>query len=346
MSDTFIGWACTAKDKPLIEMELNLRGWDDNCVELDVTHCGMCGTDMHALDEDWGPTDFPCVVGHEIVGIVTRIGRNVTNLTVGDRGGVGPFAHSCHKCQTCLEGHENICENGFIGTYNANWDNGDKTYGGFANKWRGDYRWAFKVPDSMASEDAASFFCAGITSYAPLRNNGVNEKSVVGVLGIGGLGHFGILFAKAMGATVIALSHNDKKRNVCNELGCDDFINVSNKSEMAKYRKKLTHILGTGSGEDFKWEPYFDLLRVNGIFMNVNSPGGNLPEFNAINFVLSQVSISGSAGGSPTDMEHMLEFAAEKKIKPWVTKYKMADVNQAIRDFRDGKPRFRFILEN
>lgn len=168
-----------------------------------------------------------------------------------------------------------------------------------------------------------------------------------------------------MGATVIALSHSNEKKTVSYKLGCDDFININKKSEMAKYRKKLTHILGTGSGEDFKCkllksallitafsdmyfigEPYFDLLRVNGIFMNVNSPGGNLPDFNAINFVLSQVSISGSAGGSPTEVEHMLKFAAEKKIKPWITKYKMSDVNQAIRDFRDGKPRFRFILEN
>jgi hypothetical protein len=125
------------------------------------------------------------VVGHEIIGTVTKVGKNVTNLKVGDRAGVGPISSSCHKCSNCLEGTDNICEAGFVGTYNGKWENDDKTYGGYADKWRGDYRWAFKVPDSMSSEDAACFYCAGITTYAPLARANVNSKSTVGVLGVG-----------------------------------------------------------------------------------------------------------------------------------------------------------------
>lgn len=164
---------------------MNLRKWDEDCVDLDITHCGICGSDVHTLDEGWGPTDFPCVVGHEIVGVVTRVGKDVKGIQVGDRAGVGPICESCGECDACKEGFENVCETACRTTYNNKWSTGDKTYGGYADKWRGNYRWVFKVPDNMSSEDAACFFCAGVTTYAPLKNNGVNEKSVVGVLGIG-----------------------------------------------------------------------------------------------------------------------------------------------------------------
>jgi D-arabinose 1-dehydrogenase-like Zn-dependent alcohol dehydrogenase len=125
------------------------------------------------------------VVGHEIVGVVTRVGKNVTNLKVGDRAGVGAQCGSCHACEECDNHIENMCQKGSVHTYNSKWKNGDKTYGGYAEKWRGDYRFAFKVPDNLTSEIAATFFCAGVTTYAPMKRAGINEKSVVGVMGIG-----------------------------------------------------------------------------------------------------------------------------------------------------------------
>ncbi|KAI8058869.1 chaperonin 10-like protein [Thamnidium elegans] len=338
MTDTFTGWAATDKDKPLVQMELPLREWDEYCVDMDITHCGICATDIHMINEGWGPTDFPCVVGHEIVGTITRIGQKVTHLKVGDRGGVGPECYSCQKCPTCLEGNQNCCERGYTGTYGGKLPNGDKTYGGYADKWRGDSRWVFKVPDSMSSEDAACFFCAGKFH--------VNEKSIVGVLGIGGLGHFGILFAKAMGAKVVGMSHRDSKKEAAMELGCDDFINAHNESDLARYRKKFTHILCTGTGKNFKWSTFFDLLHVDGHFMNVSAPEWNFPEINPLQFLMAQIVITGTVAGSPGMTQEMINFAAEKKIKPWIKTYKLADVNKALDDFRAGKPRFRFVLEN
>ncbi|KAI9265502.1 chaperonin 10-like protein [Helicostylum pulchrum] len=346
MTDTLTGWAATTKDAPLVQMQLPLPQWNEHSVDMDISHCGMCGSDIHTLDEDWGPTAFPCVVGHEIVGIVTRVGDKVANIKVGDRGGVGPLAYSCQECDTCLEGHQNCCERVFVGTYNGNYPNGDKSFGGYADKWRGDGRWVFKVPDNMSSADASSFFCAGVTSYAPLKKFNVNEKSVVGVLGLGGLGHFGVLFAKAMGATVIGLSHNDNKKETAKELGCDDYINTHNEFDLARYRKKFTHILCTGTGSDFQWSTYYNLLHINGHFMNVAAPEWKFPEIIPIQFITQQISISGSAAGSPATMQEMINFAAEKEIKPWITTYKMSDVNTAISDLRAGKPRFRFVLEN
>ncbi|KAG1120061.1 hypothetical protein G6F42_012834 [Rhizopus arrhizus] len=190
-NETFTGWACAAKGEPLEKMELPLRTWDENCVDMDVICCGMCGTDIHTLDESFGPgTSWPCVVGHEIAGKVTRVGKNVTNVRVGDRAGVGCQADSCGKCEECLKGNQNLCTVRIVMTYNDTWFNGDKTFGGYGSKFRGDYRFIFKVPDSMPSEIAASFFCSGLTVYAPMKRLNVNSKSVVGVVGIGGLGHY------------------------------------------------------------------------------------------------------------------------------------------------------------
>lgn len=332
--------------QPLEQKQLELKEWDENTVEMEVTHCGICGSDIHTLDENWGPTDFPCVVGHEIVGVVTRVGKNVDNLKVGDRAGVGAQCGSCHDCSECKRGLENICMGGAVFTYNSRWPNGDKAYGGYADKWRGDYHFAFKIPDNLPSEVASTFFCAGITTYAPLRRTGVNSDSVVGIMGIGGLGHYGVLWAKAMGATVVGMSHNDKKRDVALELGCDDYIATSDEKQMAKYQRKMTHILCTGTSPDFQWFPYINLLRANGHFINVMAPGWKFPELDPMLLLSRQVYIHGSAIGAPHEILEMLDFAAEHNVRPWISKYPMKDVNKAHEDFRAGKPRFRYVLEN
>lgn len=333
-------------DQPLENLELNLKEWDDNSVELQVTHCGICGTDTHTLDESWKQADWPVVVGHEIVGKVTRVGKNVTHLKVGDRAGVGAQSGSCHECDACQDGFENICSGPRTSTYNSRWPNGDKSYGGYADKWRGDYRFVFKVPDNLPSEIAATFFCAGVTTFAPLKRTNVNSKSVVGVVGIGGLGHYGILWAKAMGAKVVGLSHNDKKRQVALELGCDDYIVTEDDSQLASYKKKFTHILCTGTGSDFDWTLYLNLLRVNGHFISVMLPEWKLPPLSCVQLNSAQIYIHGSNIGSPNDIKEALAFAAEKDVRPWIQTYPMKDIHRALEDFRAGKPRFRFVLEN
>ncbi|KAG0846195.1 hypothetical protein G6F16_002762 [Rhizopus arrhizus] len=344
-SNTFNAWVCEGKGKPLVEMQLELKPWDEDSVELKITHCGICGSDTHTLDSGWFPTDYPCVVGHEIAGVVTRVGKNVSKLKVGDRAGLGPLCGSCKSCTRCSTNKENLCA-GMITTYASKWPTGDKTYGGYADKWRGDQLFVCKIPDNMTNENASSFLCAGVTTYAPLKRWNVGPGSVVGVLGIGGLGHFGVMFAKAMGATVIALSSSDRKRDVAFELGCDDYVVTSDVEAMKKYDNKLTHILCTGVGEDFTWEPYFSLLESNGIFINVNAPEFSYPPVPLFMQIMKQIVIVGSAAGSPSVTEEMLQFAADHNINAWYKKYSMKDVNKAIEDFRAGLPRFRFVLEN
>lgn len=210
---------------------------------------------------------------------------------------------------------------------------------------RGDYRFVIKVPDNLPSEVAATFYCGGVTTYAPLKRANVGPNSVVGILGVGGLGHYGVLFAKAMGAKVIGMSHSDAKAEVAKELGCDDFIVTSSDESMAKYKKQLTHILCTGTSRDFTWNRFFTLLKANGHFINVSAPGWDFPQV-GMELIRHQVNISGSMIGSPAEIVEMLEFAAEHNIRPWIKTYPMSKVNEAIQDFRDGKPRFRFVLEN
>ncbi|CEG64287.1 hypothetical protein RMATCC62417_01287 [Rhizopus microsporus] len=345
-NDTFTGWASIGKDKPLVQMQFPLKAWDDNSVEMDITHCGICGSDVHTIDSGWGPTDYPCVAGHEIAGVVTRVGKNVTRVKVGDRAGLGPACGSCKQCHTCSNGEENVCMNGIVLTYNSHWSTGEKTYGGYADKWRGDETFICKIPDNVSNENASSFMCGGVTTYAPLRRWNVGPGSTLGVLGIGGLGHFAVMFGKALGATVIALSSSNRKRDVALELGCDDYVVTSNEEEMAKYANKLTHIICTGVGEDFKWETYFNLLVPNGIFINVNAPEFSYPPIPLFNQIFKQIAIVASAGGSVKDTEDMLQLISEKNLKAWYKKYPMSEVNKAIEDFRAGLPRFRFVLEN
>jgi D-arabinose 1-dehydrogenase-like Zn-dependent alcohol dehydrogenase len=325
---------------------LQLKQWDEDSVEMNVSHCGICGSDTHTLDSNWGPANYPCVVGHEIVGVVSRVGKNVTNVKVGDRAGVGAQSGSCHECANCKAGYENACRGTRTGTYNSKWPNGDKSYGGYADKWRGNYHFVFKIPDNMSSEIAATFFCAGVTTYAPLKRTNVNSNSVVGVMGIGGLGHYGVLWAKAMGAKVVGMSHSEKKREVALELGCDDYIVTSDADQMAKYANTMTHILCTGTSEDFQWAPFLNLLTVNGHFIDVMAQDWDFPKISPLLLIVKQVYISGSAIGSPADIREMLDFAAEHNVKPWIQVYPMKDAPKAIEDFRAGKPRFRFVLEN
>ncbi|KAG0168843.1 hypothetical protein DFQ28_004248 [Apophysomyces sp. BC1034] len=346
-ADTFHGWAASGKDQPLEWRELPLKTFDEDTVEMDVTHCGICGSDIHTLDSGWGPTDYPCVVGHEITGVCTRVGNNVKHIKVGDRVGVGAQSGSCLECETCTNGMENLCRKGATGTYNSRYPNGDKSFGGYADRWRGHQRFVFRVPDNMTNETAATFFCAGVTTYSPLKRYGVKPGDKVGVIGIGGLGHFAVQWAKAMGAQVVALSSSDRKREDAKALGCDDYVVTSDKEAMGKLKGTLTHIVCTSFGhDDFEWALYFQAMRENGHFIMVALPETPLNGIPAMLLAGRQIALVGSMIGSPSMIEDMLQFAANHDVKPWLNKYSMKDTPAAVQAMRDGKARYRIILEN
>lgn len=216
-----------------------------------------------------------CCVGHEIIGTAVRVGSNVKTIKVGDRVGVGAQARSCLSpdCEECSSGLENYCSNkGYVGTYNGTYPDGEgKSYGGYADYNRTDHRFVVKIPDALPSELAAPMLCAGVTMYSPLRNNGCGPGKTVGIVGIGGLGHFGILFAKAMGADrVVGISRKTDKRDEVLALGADEYIATDDDEGWAKkHARSLDLIVSTVSSEKMPFSGYLGLLKVGGDLIQV-----------------------------------------------------------------------------
>ncbi|ORX49163.1 GroES-like protein [Hesseltinella vesiculosa] len=342
--DTFHGWAVFNKGEPMVWTELPLKKWEDSDVELNVTHCGVCGSDVHTMDSGWEPTNYPCVTGHEITGIVTRVGSKVTKFKVGDRAGVGAQSGACLDCDNCKAGLENMCRGIKTSTYDSHWPNGDKSYGGYATKWRGHQHLVFKIPESMTNERAACMLCAGLTTYAPLKRYNVTKGAKVGVKGLGGLGHFAVLWAKAMGAYTVALSTSDSKRDDAKRLGCDEYLVMSDKEALADNANTFTHIIDCAYPERNDFKSLFRLLKANSTYILVGLPEVPL-QIPAMALASNQVTLVGSLVGSVTEMEDMLAFAEEHNVQPWLNKYKMSDAPAAVEAFRQGKARYRIILE-
>jgi len=303
------------------------------------------------LSSGWGPTPYPCVVGHEIIGKAVRVGKDVKNIKVGDRVGVGAQARSCLKsdCNECSNGLEPYC-GGSINTYGSVYPNNiGKSYGGYATHNRTHSHFVFKIPEGLESTDAAPMLCGGATVYSPLKHNGCGPGKKVGIVGVGGLGHFGVLFAKALGADeVVGISRKAEKREEVLKLGADSYIATDDDKDWAKSNaRSLDLIVSTVSSDKIPLTDYLGLLKVRGTYIQVGAPdGGLLPPVNAFTLIGNGIKVGGSAIGSPWEIEEMLQLAVDKKIKPWVTKRSMQDANQAVLDLKAGKPRYRYVLVN
>ncbi|KAI9486383.1 MAG: chaperonin 10-like protein [Benjaminiella poitrasii] len=342
---TLNGWACFGKSEPLVKAEFPLTEFGDDSVDMDIICCGVCGTDIHTIDSGWGQSNYPLVAGHEIIGRVTRVGKNVKHLKVGDRAGVGCQCGSCNHCKNCKDHKENLCEDHAIWTFNDHWSNGDTTYGGFADRWRGNKDFAFKIPNAIPSVDAASILCGGVTTYAPMKRYGVGEGSKVAVLGLGGLGHFGVQWAKALGAKVVAYDVVPEKVEDAKALGCDDYVLVQKPDQLERHMDSFTHILGTKIINK-SWDDYFRMLKKNGVFIACDIPEVPFSGLNALNMAAKQITVAGSFIGSPDDIREALDVAAKNGIRTWANEFPMDKINDAIEFVRKGHPRYRAVLVN
>lgn len=293
-----------------------------------------------------------CVVGHEIVGKAVKVGSNVKHVKVGDRVGVGAQARSCLEkdCPDCSAGLENHCDRGTVNTYGSVYPKGEgKSYGGYAKYNRTNSRFVFKIPDGISSADAAPMLCGGITVFSPLKQYGAGPGKTVGIVGVGGLGHFGLLFAKALGADrVVGISRKSDKKEDALKLGADEYIATGEDKDWAKkYRRSIDLIVCTASSEKMPMTEYLTCLKTKGTFIQVGAPdGGNLPPINAFTLIPNGIKVGGSAIGSPDEINEMLQIAAKSKIKPWIQERPMKEANQVVIDFNDGKPRYRYVLVN
>jgi D-arabinose 1-dehydrogenase-like Zn-dependent alcohol dehydrogenase len=351
--ETFHGWLghdSSAAKGNLRWESFKPKTFNDGDIDIKITHCGICGTDIHTLRSGWGPTHYPCCVGHEIVGHVVKLGEAAkSRFQLGDRVGVGAQAFSCLQddCEECSQGMEQHCPK-MVGTYNAKYPDGYFSMGGYADYVRVPAHFAVKIPAGVASGDAAPMMCGGITVYSPLKNNGAGPGKRVGIVGVGGLGHFGVLFAKAMGCEkVVAISRRRNKEKDAREMGADEYIATSEDEKWErKHSRTLDLIVSTVSSPDMPLSGYLRLLRTNGQFIQVGAPEDKLPAIAAFALIAKGCKIGGSQIGSPKDIEDMLNFAAEKGVKPWIEERSMKKANQSVVDMEDGKARYRYVLVN
>ena len=307
-----------------------------NEVEVKISHCGVCHSDIHLIDNDWGNSKYPFVPGHEIVGTVSAVGEDVKDRTVGERVGIGWQADSCGICEWCRQGDEHLCAKSQPTCVGRN--------GGYADAVRVNSRFAIPVPAGLESENVAPLLCAGITVYSPLRNHGVRPSSRVGVVGIGGLGHLALQFAKAFGAEVTALSTSKDKEDEALEMGASHFVNTRDMGEMKKIAGSFDFLLSTVSA-DQDWQALVNSLRPKGTLCVVGVPPSSM-SIQAFPLISGQRSVAGSPIGSPRDLHEMLDVAARHDVKAITERFAMAKANDAIAKVKKGKVRYRAVLTN
>ena len=307
-----------------------------NEVEVKISHCGVCRSDVHLIDNDWGMSKYPFVPGHEIVGTVVAMGADVKDRKVGERVGIGWQADSCGVCEWCRQGDEHLCAKAQPTCVGRN--------GGYADRIRVNYKFAIPVPKVLESENAAPLLCGGITVYSPLRNHGVRPSSRVGVIGIGGLGHIGLQFAKAFGAEVTAFSTSKDKEAEAKVLGAHHFVNTRDTGALKKVAGSFDLLLSTVSA-DQDWQAYVNCLRPKGTLCVVGAAPSAMA-IQAFPLISGQKAISGSPTGSPRDLYEMLDVAARHGVKAITEKFAMAKANDAVAKVKKNQVRYRAVLAN
>jgi uncharacterized zinc-type alcohol dehydrogenase-like protein len=305
-------------------------------VEIAITHCGICHSDLHLIANDWGISQYPFIPGHEIVGSVAAVGTDVKSLQVGQRVGLGWQSNSCGVCEWCTRGMENLClaaEGTCV-----------HRHGGYADRVRANARFVIPIPDALDSEHTAPLLCAGITVYNPLRTHGINPSSRVGIVGIGGLGHLAIQFAHVFGADVTAFSTSAAKEEEARALGANHFVNARESKALKEVAGTLDFVLSTINA-DQDWGVYVQALRPTGTLCFVGVPPSPVT-LQAFPLISGLRSITGNPTGSPYRLKEMLDVAARHGVKATTESFPMAKANTAIEKVKKNKVRYRAVLSN
>jgi uncharacterized zinc-type alcohol dehydrogenase-like protein len=301
---------------------------------------------VHATRGEWGTQNYPLVPGHEIVGRVSRVGADVDDFAPGDLVGVGCIVDSCRECGSCLDGLEQYCEQGMTGTYGASdRRNGDAiTQGGYASSVVVDRRYVLRVPETLDPAAAAPLLCAGITTFSPLRHFGVEEGDVVGVVGLGGLGHMAVKLAKAMGATVKVFTTSESKVSAALELGADAVVLSRDEEAMAAENRSIDVIIDTVAAPH-DLNPYFRALRRDGALFQLGLPSEAMPPVNPGALVRRRISYAGSLIGGIAETQEMLDFCAEHGVVSDIELVGAGQLNDAYDRMVAGDVKYRFVLD-
>lgn len=334
-SDTIHGWAAKSAGAALEPFDFDDGPLGDEDVEIEIDYCGICHSDLSMLDNEWGMTAYPFVPGHEAVGRVVRLGAQAKGLKVGQTVGVGWNRGSCMHCHSCIGGDQHLCaevQPTILGRHGA-----------FADRIRAHWAWAIPLPDGVDPAVAGPLFCGGITVFAPLVVHQVKPTQRVGVIGIGGLGHMAIRFMSAWGCEVTAFTSSARKHDEARELGAHRVVTSTDSASLAAAAGSLDFLLVTANVK-LDWDAIINTLAPKGRLHFVGAVPEPVP-LTVFTLLTKQMDVSGSPTGSPAVIADMLAFCARHGIGPMVEHFPVARINEAIQHLRDGKARYRIVLD-
>ncbi|CAI9093226.1 OLC1v1028676C1 [Oldenlandia corymbosa var. corymbosa] len=340
-----IGWAARDESGVLSPFQFSRRSPGENDVIFKVLYCGICHSDLHSIKNDWGGSNYPMVPGHEVVGVVKQVGKKVKKFKVGDKVGVGCIIGSCHSCEDCKNNLENYCPK-MVATYNSTYYDGTPNYGGYSDIMVVNENYAIRWPENLPLDRGAPLLCAGITTYSAMKYYGLDRPGLhIGVVGLGGLGHLAVKFAKAFGAakvTVISTSPG-KKDNAIQGLGADAFLISHDKDQMRASANTMDGIIDTCAGVH-DLGTLIGLLKFHCVIVTVGLPQQPLPlpVFPLFN---GRKAVAGSAIGGIKETQEMIDFAAEHNITADVEVVPVGYVNTAMDRLAKGDVKFRFVID-
>ncbi|MFV0574435.1 MAG: NAD(P)-dependent alcohol dehydrogenase [Vibrio sp.] len=339
-----VGYAAHSNDAHMVQYYFERRDLRSNDVAIEISHCGVCHSDLHTVNGDWGDQPYPLVPGHEIVGVVTSIGSGVTKYKVGDRVAVGCMVDSCQECDQCHHGEEQYCRNGMTPTYGApDRISGETTQGGYSKHIVVREEFVLSIPENMDITRAAPILCAGITTFSPLRTWNVGKGSRVGVIGLGGLGHMAVKLAVAMGAEVTVISRSNSKEAQAKELGAKGILASTDEAAMAAAGSSLDLIIDTVPTKH-DVTPYMSLLDIDGSLVIVGQVGP-LDEANTFPMIFGRRRVAGSLIGGIKETQEVLDFCAEHNVYPECEIIRMDQINDAFQNLAKGDLAHRYVID-
>lgn len=339
-----IGYAAHSAGAELVPFHFERRDLRENDVAIEILYSGVCHSDLHTLQGDWGDQPYPLVPGHEIVGKVTAVGAGVQKYKVGDNVAVGCMVDSCQDCDQCEKHEEQYCRKGMTATYGSkDRVNGEITQGGYSKYIVVREEFVLRVPDQLNLSKAAPILCAGITTFSPLRRWNVGAGTRVGVIGLGGLGHMAVKLAVAMGAEVTVISRSQAKEEGAKALGAKGILSSSDGEAMKAAANSFDFILDTVPVKH-SFNPYLPLLDLEGTLVVVGQVGP-MEEIMTSPLIFGRRQVTGSLIGGIAETQEVLEFCAEHNIHPNCEMIQMSEINQAWQKLLRGNPDHRFVID-
>ncbi len=341
------GYAGKDENGKLESWNFERRAVGDNDILIEIKYSGICHSDIHTIKGHWGKQAYPQVPGHEIAGIVTAVGKNVTKFKVGDKAGVGCMVDSCMKCESCKNGEEHHCETtGMVGTYGApdKTSPSEITQGGYSNNIVVTEHFAIKIPENIDLKYAAPLLCAGITTYSPMMKINFKKGDKIGVIGIGGLGHLAVKLAVSKGSEVYAFTTSPSKVNDIKSFGAKEVIVVKSAEDLKPHKGKLDFMISTVPYA-YDMSPYIDCVKKYGYFTQVGQPINGELTINNFNMIFNRVNFNGSLIGGIPETQEVMDYCAENKIYPQIQVIKANEINDAWNKVVNKEARYRYVID-